>query len=54
MEVPRTVKGFLKLIVDAKVILSWKTQTRKNTIKIYEALNNGHKRLTKGVFFFTS
>ncbi|CAG8575772.1 10503_t:CDS:2 [Paraglomus brasilianum] len=51
VEIPRTVEGFSKLVVGAKTILSWKARTRKNTMRFYEALNNGHKRLINGVFF---
>ncbi|CAG8618310.1 1929_t:CDS:1, partial [Funneliformis caledonium] len=51
IEIPRTVEGFSKLIVGVKTILSWKARTKKNTMKFYEALNKGHKRLTNGEFF---
>ncbi|CAI2190589.1 19708_t:CDS:2, partial [Funneliformis geosporum] len=51
IEIPRTVEGFSKLIVGVKTILSWKARTKKNTMKFYEALNKGHKRLTNGAFF---
>ncbi|CAG8493259.1 8289_t:CDS:2 [Paraglomus occultum] len=51
VEVPKTVEGFSKLVVGAKVILSWKARTRKNIMTFHEALNKGHKRLTNGVFF---
>ncbi|CAG8648569.1 5101_t:CDS:1, partial [Paraglomus occultum] len=51
VEIPRTVEGFSKLVVGAKTILSWKARTRRNTMRFYEALNNGHKRLINGAFF---
>ncbi|CAG8668591.1 3838_t:CDS:2 [Funneliformis mosseae] len=51
IEVPRTVEGFSKLILAVKIILSWKARTKKNTDAFYQALNEGHRRITKGVFF---
>ncbi|RGB25899.1 hypothetical protein C1646_675232 [Rhizophagus diaphanus] len=51
IEIPRTVKGFSKLVTAVKVILSWKSRTRKNTQEFYKALKNGHKRLENGIHF---
>ncbi|CAI2189512.1 7803_t:CDS:2, partial [Funneliformis geosporum] len=51
IEIPRTVEGFSKLILAVKIILSWKTRTKKNTDAFYQVLNESHRCLTKGVFF---
>ncbi|PKK59063.1 hypothetical protein RhiirC2_857515 [Rhizophagus irregularis] len=51
IEIPRTVEGFSKLVTAVKVILSWKSRTRKNTQEFYKALKNGHKRLENGIHF---
>jgi hypothetical protein len=51
IEIPKTVEGFSKLVMAVKVILSWKAQTRKNTMEFYKALKNGHKRLENGIKF---
>ncbi|GES97938.1 hypothetical protein RCL_jg3696.t1 [Rhizophagus clarus] len=41
----------LKLIMAVKVILSWKAQTRKNTLEFYKALKKGTNVWRTGSIF---
>ncbi|CAG8680571.1 2862_t:CDS:2 [Funneliformis caledonium] len=47
VEIPKTVEGFPKLIKAIKVILSWKSRTRKNTQRFYEVLKLGNENGTQ-------
>ncbi|RHZ63298.1 hypothetical protein Glove_330g76 [Diversispora epigaea] len=51
IDVPKTVEGFSTLIKAIKIVLSWKSRTRKNTNLFYEIIKKGHGRLKNGVLF---